>query len=96
MKKVNGNGKLTEEQFVVKAIANLRDGGRLGIHVVYSGFNAAYRSQFGTEPQVATAKLAQAGTIVVRPCRGGAMIYLAGEAPEAKDKGADALAKILA
>ena len=82
--------KLTHEQFIVKAIEVLRvdnkpskkdDTVSKGIHVVYSGFNAAFRSYFETEPQEATAALAKAGVIAVHPCRGGAMIYLKSDAP---------------
>lgn len=91
---VKGNGKLSEEQFVLKAIEKLRKGGYRGIHTVYSGFNQAYRSYFGdsADPVAVTTKLAKDGKIVVRPVKGGVMLYKPEEAPEKKDTGAAALA----
>ncbi len=86
-------GKLTEEQFVLKAIETLRKGSYRGIHTVFSGFNEAFRTHFGegADPIGATAKLQKAGAIVIRPCRGGVMLYKADEAPPAKDAGATTL-----
>lgn len=78
------------EQFVITAIKTLRKDGRMGIHVVYSKFNAAFRAKFNTDPQPVTKAMELAGKIVVQPCRGGAMLYLAGEQPE------DATSKALA
>jgi len=46
--------KLTEEEFVVQAIKNLRKEPFRGIHTVYSGFNEAFRKYFGTNPVEAT------------------------------------------
>ena len=95
-KKNSGNGTLTEEQFVITAIEQLRKGGYRGIHTVYSGFNQAFRKYFGAnaDPVVATAELVKTGKIVSRPVRGGVMIYKPDEAPEAKDAGDAALAKM--
>jgi len=89
-----GNGQLTEEQFVLQAIETLRKGAYRGIHCRYSGFNEAFRKHFGTDPVTATTKLAKAGKIVTRPCRGGIMIYKPDEAPVAVDSGTAALAKM--
>ena len=90
------NGKLTEEQFVLMAIEKLRKGGYRGIHSVYSGFNQAFRAYFGdgADPVGATIRLAKQGKIVTRPARGGVMLYKSGEAPESKDAGKEALAKM--
>jgi len=74
--------KLTEEEFVVQAIRKLRKEPYRGIHSVYSGFNEAFRKYFGTNPVEATSKLAGEGKIETRPFKGGAMLFLPGEAPK--------------
>jgi len=83
--------KLTEEEFVRKAIKKLR-GNYKGIHTVYSGFNQAFKEYFGTNPVEATQRLANQGKINIRPVRGGVMIYLPEDTPPA---GASVLNKIL-
>jgi hypothetical protein len=87
-----GKPKLSEEEFVVRAIEKLRKQPYKGIHTVYSGFNQAFKEYFGTNPVEMTQKLAKEGKIVVRPVRGGVMLYLPQDAPA---PGGDALAKIL-
>ena len=72
--------KLTEEEFVRKAVKKLR-GKYKGIHTVYSGFNTAFREYFGTNPVEATQRLASEGKINIRPVKGGVMIYLPEDAP---------------
>ena len=74
--------KLSEEEFVVQAIKKLRKEPFRGIHSVYSGFNTAFRKYFGTNPVEATSRLAAEGKIEIRPFKGGAMLFLAGEAPK--------------
>jgi hypothetical protein len=74
--------KLTEEEFVVGAIKKLRKEPFRGIHSVYSGFNEAFRKYFGTNPVEVTSRLANEGKIEVRPFKGGAMLFLPGEAPK--------------
>ena len=74
--------KLTEEEFVVGAIKKLRKEPFRGIHSVYSGFNEAFRKYFGTNPVEVTSRLATEGRIEVRPFKGGAMLFLPGEAPK--------------
>ena len=88
--------KMSEEAFVKSAIKSLRTGGYRGIHTVYSGFNLAFRQYFGkdADPVGATAKLAEAGKIVIQRRKGGVMLYLPGEEPAKKDSGAEALAKM--
>jgi len=86
---------LTEEEFVLRAIRNLRKPGYRGIHSVYSGFNEAFRRYFGTDPVQATLRLASEGKIVIRPTRGGVMLYLPEDGvPPAPDP-EDALNRIL-
>jgi hypothetical protein len=53
-----------------------------GIHSVYSGFNEAFRKYFSTNPVEATSRLAAEGKIETRPFKGGAMLFLPGEAPK--------------
>jgi len=74
--------KLTEEEFVLQAIKKLRKEPFRGIHTVYSGFNEAFRKYFGANPVEATSKLAAEGKIETRPFKGGAMLFLPGEAPK--------------
>ncbi len=74
--------KLTEEEFVTQAIKNLKKEPYRGIHSVYSGFNEAFRKYFGTNPVEVTSRLAAEGKIEIRPFKGGAMIFLPGEAPK--------------
>ncbi|TAN42667.1 MAG: hypothetical protein EPN25_02680 [Nitrospirae bacterium] len=80
--------KLSQEEFVKKAIVSLRKEGFKGIHTVYSGFNEAFKKYFeGENPIDATNKLATEGKIVIRPVKGGVMLYLPEDAPGAS--GAD-------
>jgi hypothetical protein len=74
--------KLSEEEFVIQAIKKLRKEPFRGIHSVYSGFNEAFRRYFGTNPVEATSRLAAEGKIETRPFKGGAMLFLPGEAPK--------------
>lgn len=84
--------EMTHEDFVKRAIVSLRDKSQ-GIHTVYSGFNKAFGGFFeGANPIEATTKLAEEGVIDLRPCKGGVMIYLKGEAPG--DNGVSALEKM--
>jgi len=76
--------KLTHEEFIKKAIVSLRKEGFKGIHTVYSGFNEAFKKYFeGENPVEVTNKLAQEGKIVIRPVKGGVMLYLPEDAPGA-------------
>lgn len=74
--------RLSHEDFVKKAIVSLRKEGYKGIHSVYSGFNEAFKKYFeGGNPVEVTNKLAQEGKIIIRPVRGGVMLYLPEDAP---------------
>jgi hypothetical protein len=76
--------RLSHEEFVRKAVVSLRKEGYKGIHSVYSGFNEAFKKYFdGENPVDTTNKLAQEGKIVIRPVKGGVMLYLPDEAPGA-------------
>lgn len=87
--------KLSHEEFIKKAIVTLRKDNYKGIHTVYSGFNNAFKKYFdGENPIDATNKLAKEGKIVLRPVKGGVMLYLPEDAPAARDAGDDALKKM--
>lgn len=62
---------------------NAEDGhaDRKGMHVVYSGFNAAFQKKFGETSQATTDEMERAGIISMRPSRGGPTVYYAAEAP---------------
>ncbi len=87
--------KLSHEEFIKKAVVSLRKEGYKGIHTVYSGFNTAFKKYFnGEDPIKATNQLAQEGKIVLRPVKGGMMIYLPEDAPALKNAGEEALKKM--
>jgi hypothetical protein len=75
--------KLSYEEFVKQAILKLRTGDYKGIHTVYSGFNEAFRKYFdGANPIEITTQLAQEKKIVIRPVKGGVMLYLPEDVPQ--------------
>lgn len=76
--------RLSEEDFVKRAIKKLR-GNYKGIHSVYSGFNAAFKQYFGTNPIETTQRLTSEGKIRIRPVKGGVMLYLPEDAPNSPE-----------
>jgi hypothetical protein len=76
--------RLSEEEFIRRAIKKLR-GNYKGIHSVYSGFNAAFKEYFGTNPVDTTQKLAKEGKIRIRPVKGGVILYLPEDAPNSPE-----------
>jgi hypothetical protein len=76
--------RISEYDFVVKAIKKLRKPPYKGIHSVYSGFNQAFREYFNKDPVKTTIKLAEEGKIVTRPVKGGVTLYLPEDAPTHK------------
>ena len=86
--------RISEYEFVIRAIKKLRKPPYKGIHSVYSGFNKAFRDYFNKDPVKATQRLAEEGNIVTRLVKGGALLYLPEDAPtSASSKGV--LQKIL-
>ncbi len=82
--------KLNQEEFVKKAIVSLRKEGFKGIHTVYSGFNDAFKRYYeGENPIDATNRLAKDGKIVLRPVKGGVMLYLPENAPTTAGRSAE-------
>jgi hypothetical protein len=73
---------ISEEEFVLRAIKRLRKPPYRGIHTVFSGFNQAFKEHFGKSPVELTQKMAAEGKIVIRPVRGGVMLYFPDEAPQ--------------
>jgi hypothetical protein len=87
--------RLNHEEFIRKAIVTLRKEGFKGIHSVFSGFNNAFKKYFeGENPVDVTNKLNQEGKIVIRPVKGGVMLYLPEEAPASRDSADEALKKM--
>jgi hypothetical protein len=87
--------KLSKEEFIKKAIVSLRKDGYKGIHTVYSGFNEAFKKYFdGADPVQATNKLAGEDKIIIRPVKGGVMLYLPEDTPQKGQTAEDALSKM--
>uniref|UniRef100_A0A6M3LX11 Uncharacterized protein n=1 Tax=viral metagenome TaxID=1070528 RepID=A0A6M3LX11_9ZZZZ len=74
--------RMSYEAFVKAAIQNLRTEKSKGIHTVYSGFNSAFRKYYGEDsnPIEACKTLAEQAKIQMRLAKGGAQIFLYGEA----------------
>jgi hypothetical protein len=91
-----GGQSLSEEEFVIEGIKQLRRDPYKGIHSVFSGFNDAFRKHFNKDPIEFTSRMASAGKVEIIPLRSGkgVMLYLAGEGPRGK-KTDEALKKIL-
>lgn len=89
--------KLSHEQFTMQAIRSLRDTNKgLGIHTVYSHFNAAFRQYFSEDPVLAIKLLVEQGKVTMHYTKGGAMIYDPKDKPQSAVKTADkVLDKIL-
>ena len=86
--------RLSYKEFVEKAITTLRKDDYKGIHTVYSGFNEAFKGYYpGENPVDVTNKMAEAGEVVIRPVKGGVMLYLPADAPTGSNA-TDALAKM--
>jgi hypothetical protein len=87
--------RLSHEEFIRKAIVSLRKEGFKGIHSVFSGFNNAFKKYFeGENPVEVTNKLAEENKIVIRPVKGGVMLYLPEDAPASRDSADEALKKM--
>ena len=87
--------KMNHEEFIRKAIVSLRKEGYKGIHTVYSGFNEAFKKYFeGENPIEVTTHLASQNKIVIRPVKGGVMLYLPEDAPQSKSSADEALKKM--
>lgn len=87
--------KMNHEEFVKKAIVSLRKEGYKGIHTVFSGFNEAFKKYFnGENPVEITNRLSSEGKIIIRPVKGGVMLYLPEDAPAAKSSADDTLKKM--
>lgn len=87
--------RLSHLDFITKAIMSLRKEGYKGIHTVYSGFNEAFKNYYaGEDPIKVTNELSKEGKIVIRPVKGGVMLYLPEEAPKSGVTAQDTLKKM--
>jgi len=83
----NLKDKLTYEEFIEKAIKNLRDLTQSkGIHTVFSGFNDAFRAYYGEDPVEITQRLVREGKFDSKFVKRGVMLYLPGEGPKNRTK----------
>ena len=84
--------RLTKEQFIMKAIVDLRKDGFKGIHAVYSGVNSAFKKYFNGDTSTSvTQEMEKDNLITIRPCKGGVMLYLFEDGPKIPDIGDEAL-----
>jgi hypothetical protein len=73
---------ITPEAFVLLAIDRLRKPGYKGIHVVFSGFNEAFKLRYpNLNSRDVTDAMVKAGTLVVIPATRGVMLYRPEDAP---------------
>ena len=79
--------KISEYEFVVKAIKRLKKPPYKGIHSVYSGFNQAFKKYFNKNPVEVTNQFANEGKISIRPVKGGVMLYLPEDASSSASPG---------
>jgi len=88
--------KVPYEEFIRRAVHTLRKEPFKGIHTVYSGFNEAFKKYYeGKDPVEVTNKLAAEGKLIIKPVRGGVMIYLPEDVPEGgANKAEDILKKM--
>ena len=86
---------LPPEEFLRRAVLRLRKGQAKSIHSVYSGFNAAWREYYGTDPVEGVKALEKMGICVTHPTRGGARIYLPEDAPSRKASTGEVIGIIL-
>ena len=78
-------GKIPVLQFVLRAIVTLRDERKsMGVHMVYGRFNTLFKRYYGseTDPVWEVERLEKLGHVRRVACKGGAMLYLPGEAPQ--------------
>lgn len=86
--------KVSYEEFIRRAITSLRKEPYKGIHSVYSGFNQAFKKYYGVDPVEVTNKLASEGKLVIKPVRGGVMLYLPEDVPGGTNNPDDVLKKM--
>lgn len=65
-----------QKEFTLNYIRTNRRSATQGIHSRYSNFNGEFRKKFsGVDPIAYTKKLRDEGTLVIRPCKGGAVLF---------------------
>lgn len=89
-------GNLTPEEFVIRSIEKLRQPPFKGIHYLYSFFSAAFKEYFPhLDPMEIIHKMADEVKIIVRPTKGGAMLYKPEEIAHEITCVAEALEKVM-
>lgn len=80
--------KITDKMrtWIVDYIRTHRADGYVGIHVVYSKFNENFRRTFGEDPRGILNDLKAEGFLAAKPVRGGACIWLPGDAKEREER----------
>lgn len=74
--KKESSKKLTVEEFTLLAIQKLSKPPHKAIHVVYSGFNVAFRQYFpDLDPVEEVKALAEKKKVSLRPAKGGVVIF---------------------
>lgn len=94
----DAGAKLSHREFIERSIKALRKAPYKGIHLVYSGFNSAFRQYYDEDPRPVIDKMVAEGFLVLRIAKGGAIVMLASDAGEEKkseDSSSAVLAKIL-
>lgn len=87
--------RISHEEFIRRAIVSLRKEGYKGIHTVYSGFNEAFKKYYpGEDPIKVTNALAGEGKVIIRPVKGGVMLYLPEESTTKSQTADDVLKKM--
>lgn len=71
--------RLSHKEYILQEIKRLRTKNFKGIHVVYSGFNAAFRDYFKEDPIPIVKKLEAEGVVMTKPVKGGVMLYIKNE-----------------
>ena len=86
--------KLSHEEFIRQAFETLRNPKYKGLHTVFTGFNKAFKEYFNEDPIEITKRLETEGKLVIRPSKGGVMLYLPESGVQPMVSGNDALKKM--
>lgn len=67
-----------------KAASDPKHKPHMGLHVVWDGLNRYLRDYYDIDPIALITQMANEGVIVLRPWKGGAMVFLPEHAPKPK------------
>lgn len=82
-------------EFVKGTIEVQKRKGFKGAHVVYSGLNDAIRKVFNVDPRQTLNDLREEGKLVIKTAKGGAIVYLPGDASIEPSKVDELIAEVL-